>query len=239
MQEEQNQLEELRKVYYEIRKFEIENLWQRSVFLATFSALLFTSYGFLIGDIMLDFDKWSASKEQQKILAHSVCCGVTFLGAIFSIIWIMMAKGSKAWYEIYEGKIYDIERNRFEWEEEFCLSGGVPKSFSRSLWTRGAGPFSVSKINILLGQILLITWMTTLIIHSRLLYQSLHHKYEFTSFKDFVSISLAPSILCLLSCLLEILVGSSSIESPTKKKKENDNQTKKSEEEQEEKATTE
>ena len=207
--------------------------------LATFLALLFTSYGFLIRDIKLDSDKWLASSEQQKTLAHSVCCGVTFLGAIFSIIWIMMAKGSKAWYEIYEEKIYDIERNRFKWEEEFCLSGGTPKSFSRSLWTRGAGPFSVSKINILLGQILLITWMTTLIIHSRLLYQSLHHKYEFTSFKDFVSISLAPSILCLLSCLLEILVGSSAIVPPKKKKKKNDNQTEKSEEGQEEKATTE
>lgn len=239
MQEKLNHLEELRKDYYEIRKFEIENLWQRSVFLATFSALLFTGYGFLIGDIILDFDKWLASNEQQKTLAHSICCGVTFLGAIFSIIWIMMAKGSKAWYEIYEDKIYDIERNHFNWDEEFCLSGGTAKSFSRSLWTRGAGPFSVSKINILLGQILFITWVTTLIIHSTLLYQSLHPKDEYTSFKDFVCVSLAPSILCLLSCLLKIMVGSTSIDPPEKKKKENDNQTKKSEEEQEEKATTE
>ncbi len=91
MGKEQVTLRELRKDFYKIRKFEIQNLWQRSIFLATFTVLLFTGYGTFV-EKLLSYD------GSQAVIAHIICCLLALLGSIFSMIWIMMAKGSKAWF---------------------------------------------------------------------------------------------------------------------------------------------
>ena len=58
--ENQNQvsLKELREEFYKIRKFEIQNLWQRSIFLAAFIAILLTGYGHLIDKLLPESEKW-------------------------------------------------------------------------------------------------------------------------------------------------------------------------------------
>ena len=207
----QKELEQLREKYYEIRKFEIQNLWQRSLFLATFIVILLTGYGSLVKD-------FTSKNEQQTQLTHIVCCVLTFLGAIFSIIWIMMGKGSKAWYEIYEQKIYKIEREHFKWDEEYRLSGGSPKSFNNSLWSRGAGAFSVSRINILLGQVLFIICSTALFVHALLLLweppKDLPKGWLTESFWPVPVLVFIIVILFLTSILLKFLVKSKSITKP-------------------------
>ena len=64
--ENQNQvsLKELREEFYKIRKFEIQNLWQRSIFLATFIVLLFTGYGAF-------FEKLMSYDGLQSIIGHN------------------------------------------------------------------------------------------------------------------------------------------------------------------------
>ena len=76
----------------------------------------------------------------------------------------MMAKGSKAWYEIHERKIRIIEKE-IQIREEYRMKRGAPWKLNNSLFSCEPGSFSVSRINILLGQILLITWEATLCIH--------------------------------------------------------------------------
>ena len=79
-----------------------------------------------------------------------------------------MAKGSKAWFEVYERKICEIED-----EEDLGIEGKysmrnmrkVPWSLDSNLLTGKAGRYSVSKLNILIGQFLLFLWIIILIIH--------------------------------------------------------------------------
>ena len=50
-------LKRLRKDLYKIRKFEIQNLWQRSIFLVAFIVILITGYGHLIEKLTSEYDK--------------------------------------------------------------------------------------------------------------------------------------------------------------------------------------
>ena len=161
---EQVSLREIRKDYYKIRKFEIQNLWQRSVFLATFIVILFTGYGTLV-------EKLLSLDGSKAIIAHIICCFLALIGSIFSMIWIMMAKGSKAWFEIYERKIIDgIEtEKKLNIPKKYRMRKGAPWKLDNSLWTRKPGAYSVSKINILLGQVLWGIWILIFVLHSILL----------------------------------------------------------------------
>lgn len=150
-------LKEIRKELYELRKFEIQNLWQRSIFLAAFIAILLTGYGHLIDKLLSEPDNWLTHSQSQSLSIHIICCFLSLLGAIFSVIWVMMAKGSKAWYEIHERKIHEIEKELYI-PETYRMKPGAPWDLDDSLLSNEAGCYSVSRINILLGQVLLIFW---------------------------------------------------------------------------------
>ena len=151
---------ELRETFYKLRNFEISNLWQRSIFLSALLVLFFPAYGVLVSKLLDVTNKY--------IIYHEICCALALCAIIFSIIWIMMAKGSKAWFEVYERKICEIED-----EEDLGIEGKysmrnmrkVPWSLDSNLLTGKAGRYSVSKLNILIGQFLLFLWIIILIIH--------------------------------------------------------------------------
>ncbi|WP_298576068.1 hypothetical protein [uncultured Porphyromonas sp.] len=153
-------LKQLRKDFYKIRKFEIQNLWQRSIFLATFIIILFTAYGAFV-------EKLLAYDGLKAVIAHIICCLLALLGSIFSMIWIMMAKGSKAWFEIYERRIIGgIEAEEtLNIPEKYRMGEGAPWTLDDSLWSRKPGAYSVSRINILLGQVLWVIWLLVFSIH--------------------------------------------------------------------------
>lgn len=157
-------LKEIRKELYELRKFEIQNLWQRSVFLATFIAILLTVYGHLIDKLLSEPNNWSTYSQSQSLSIHIICCFLSLLGATFSVIWVMMAKGSKAWYEIHERKIHEIEKE-LNVTEKYRMKPGAPWDLDNSLYSNKAGCYSVSRINILLGQVLLIVWQLAFYTH--------------------------------------------------------------------------
>ncbi len=150
-------LKQLRKEFLKIRKFEIQNLWQRSIFLGAFIVILISGYGYLLENLLSEYEKWLTSSETQLLIIHVACCLLSFLGSIFSIIWIMMAKASKAWYEIYEKRIDKIEEE-LQVEDKYRMQPGSPWTLNDSLFSSAPGAYSVSRINILLGQILLVIW---------------------------------------------------------------------------------
>jgi len=154
-------LKELREGYYKLRSFEISNLWQRSIFLSAMIVLLFTIYGYMISKII-------DSETQLLLLINEICSGISIIGLVFSIIWIMMAKGSKAWFEVYERRICTIEdekelniNKKYSMQRAECK----PWSLNNNLFNNSAGAYSVSKLNILIGQVLLIIWSVATIIH--------------------------------------------------------------------------
>lgn len=120
--------------------------------------LLFTGYGCLVLEIV---------REEAKVLLISeIGCVISIIGFVFSIIWIMMAKGSKAWYEVYERKINLIE-NELGIDKKYLMKTAECKSGSldSNLCSKLAGTYSVSKLNILIGQILAGIWVGVIIIH--------------------------------------------------------------------------
>ena len=153
-------LKEIRETYYSLRNFEISNLWQRSIFLSAMLALFYSGYGYIVS-------KFLDEKVKDLLLLHELCCVVALLGIVFSIIWVMMAKGSKAWYEVYERKICKIEESKelnIPKEHQMGLKY-IPWKLDQCLLTNHGGRYSVSKLNILIGKVLLINWAIVLIIH--------------------------------------------------------------------------
>ena len=152
---------ELRETFYKLRDFEISNLWQRSIFLSALLVLFFPAYGVLVSKILDGTDN--------TIIYNEICCALALCAIAFSIIWIMMAKGSKAWYEVYEIKICEIEKEEdLEIEKEYTMGGMEKKTWEgadTNLMTNKAGQYSVSKLNILIGRFLMIIWGIIFAIH--------------------------------------------------------------------------
>ena len=154
------------------RNFEIEHIWHRAIFLSAFLLATYAGYGGLLVTVVTADRIW---------FPWSVLNGIAFfmsiVGLFFSILWIMMAKGSKAWYEHYEKGIEAyVEHlksvNAFDDKvgdvTEFTVHTlqyfKSPKTDSRILSTEG-GTYSVSKINVVIGHFSLIIWSLLLLVH--------------------------------------------------------------------------
>jgi bacitracin transport system permease protein len=103
-----------------------------------------------------------------------VAFGIAMMGIVFSILWIAMAKSSKAWYEVYENAISD-----FEYENYSKL--GIPYPYvmgnmglyknqkdnqkDNCILSTKAGAYSPSKINIVIGQVSFFIWIIVVLIH--------------------------------------------------------------------------
>ena len=150
-----------------MRDFEISNLWQRSIFLSAILVLLFTGYGFLVINLIDN----SSPHTTIFIYLDAVCMAFCAIGFLFSIIWIMMAKGSKAWYEIYEKRICYIERKKkLGIRHDFRLGADTsPDNINNDLLSTEAGQFSPSKLNIIIGIFMAFIWVSTYLIHFFLL----------------------------------------------------------------------
>lgn len=88
-----------------------------------------------------------------------------------------MAKGSKAWYEVYENAIYEFEKQHFTTldlpDENRMGNMGIPTdNKSSNILSTKAGAFSPSRLNIAIGQISLIIWIILYLIHTILNYHT-------------------------------------------------------------------
>jgi hypothetical protein len=99
-----------------------------------------------------------------------VAVGIAIIGVIFSVLWIAMAKGSKAWYEVYENAISNLEYENYS-------KLGIPYPYvmgnmglykdkkDNCIFSTKAGAYSPAKINIVLGQVSLLIWGIIALIH--------------------------------------------------------------------------
>lgn len=156
------------------RDFELSHLWQRSIFLTTFLVMSFTGYGSMllrVCEYITDDNKCIPF----CILNIAGLC-IALLGIVLSALWIMMGKGSKAWYEKYENALYHIERNEKyskaivanDMDDEMLMHGSLHAAnpLDTSLFTTNAGRFSVSRINIAIGQVSIVVWCLAYLIQS-------------------------------------------------------------------------
>lgn len=174
-------------VYNELwrgREFELTHLWQRSVFLAVFMLAIAGAYGTVLMKVVfpdsateLVKDKCEINKqdEQNKVFEEpfstkskqEILIGLTCLGSVFSLMWCMMAKGSKYWYERYEDGIQHFTTGSYTSElkyfaPEIPCHGNLPKgkndNISDNPLSPLAGRYSVSKVNITIGIVSLFAW---------------------------------------------------------------------------------
>ena len=164
-------LRERLKTFYKCRDLEIQNLWQRSIFLGAFLLLCFTGYGYMIFSCV--------SKEIIKIfpfvnLSDSTsvtlnCLGIALalIGQVMSIIWILMAKGSKRWYEVYENLICKLEKSKeLDMPEGYRMGDYCDKQpTDERIWKPQAGKYSPSKLNICIGYVSSLVWMVVFCVH--------------------------------------------------------------------------
>lgn len=114
-------------------------------------------------------EKFITSERFKKI----VPIFLTYLGIVFSMMWIMMAKGSKRLYEEYERgidkMIEDEIFNHAVDDNYYPCHGNLPKvekgKLSDCLFSVKAGDYSPSKINIAIGIAALFCWGVLCILH--------------------------------------------------------------------------
>jgi len=90
------------------RDLELTSLWQRSIFLMSFLVIAFTAY---CGLWVVFFSKEDSSIHELLLMNLGFVC-ISVFGLVASVLWIMMSKGSKYWYEKYEGSISRIIEDR-------------------------------------------------------------------------------------------------------------------------------
>ena len=134
-------------------------------------ALTYTGYGVFLMKIGDKMPNWNVF----NLLAVGIGC----FGLLFSTLWILMSKGSKAWFEQYEAVLKYFQKenaNLFEKSDDgdlilSYLDFKNPKiqaerePIDSSLFTQRAGRFSVSKIPIVMGQVSLVGWGCIVVIH--------------------------------------------------------------------------
>lgn len=148
------------------------------------------------------------------IMVNCISIFLAILGYTLSLLYIMMGKGYKYWYECYKKLIEYIEyREEYKNEEgenllyAMCkVNDFKPEDKDKSLLSRNAGKFSVSKINILLGQVSAVVWIIIFIIHIVfLIYLKLFNLILSNNFKNiFIAIVVTFAIvitICITCCL--------------------------------------
>lgn len=165
---------DLYKEVWEGRNFEISHLWQRSVFLATFMLAIMAGYGALLLELLKV--KPSCTPTKYHLVAVLLC----YLGYIFSLLWVMMAKGSKFWYERYERAISVLVKDSIEKNQDIPYYGNLPKPYEMndSVLNTSAGHYSVSKINICIGIIGIFAWSIINVVHSNYLFSEIFKNCE-------------------------------------------------------------
>lgn len=169
---------DIRDSLWRCRDFELSHLWQRSIFLTTILILCFTGYGVIT---MKLFDNVEHAVSPSAYILNNIALVLCLINIIFSSLWIMMGKGSKAWYERYEHAI-----DAFECDEEYVdttvINTGVNKTkiggfqyqnlkeynehnLDDRIKSCKAGAYSPSKINIAIGQISFVIWCIAFMTH--------------------------------------------------------------------------
>ena len=155
------------------RKLELQNLWQRSIMLMTFFVIFFTAYFVFIGNVI------SADKEiinEYRLVLNGALLFISVCGMSISILYILMGKGSKLWYEKYEASISwviegslmysnevkladkhaerECEYDKSKWPDYFPRHGflrEISGNTNDSIFSSKSGEYSVSKVNIAIG----------------------------------------------------------------------------------------
>lgn len=176
---------DIRDSLWRCRDFELSHFWQRSILLLTMITLFATAYANIVLELCKEVSKYCNECVNDIVYVYNnIAAILCVINILFSVLWIMMAKGSKAWYERYEAAIEAIENDdnfinkELKLDTEFksrCKKIGGFRYFNlrdyktpvivNNIFSTAAGRYSPSRINILIGQIAMLLWTCTFIFH--------------------------------------------------------------------------
>ncbi len=164
-------------VRWRCRDLELTTFWQRAILFGSFMVLAYTGYGVLISSVI---DMKGSMLVTRWDFINLIAVGISCFGIITSLLWILLAKGSKAWINRNESAITALDdekySNAFEPKEvqkvaEFQLSmdkESCKETFGElenSILSPKAGAYSVSRVIVCLGQVSLVGWCVIAIAH--------------------------------------------------------------------------
>lgn len=160
----------LRDIYMRLclcRDFEIKLQWERAVFLTAFLIACFAGYG----SFLLSVHQHGVGFLSPTVV-KVIPLMITLIGIVLSVFWILMAKGSKSWYEHYEQAIVAFASNYHGAIDEnlmahnwIAIPGIKAKKMSNSILTLYGGVYSVSKIVIAIGICSFAIWSALFLVH--------------------------------------------------------------------------
>ncbi len=118
----------------QVRKFEIERFWQRSIFFWGFIGVAFVAYAQLF---------------PKSDLSFFVAC----FGLVCSVAWTLQNRGSKYWQEAWELKVKSVEVDVLG----TALFTNLEPIERKGVW--GAQTFSVTKLTIALSDFTVLIWI--------------------------------------------------------------------------------
>ena len=136
------------KIAIETRNLELKLFWQRSIFFAGFIAAIFIGFYSIKTDTMSD-----DNIQALRIL-------LLILGTFFSLAWCLANRGSKYWYESWENKVSEAEK---ELEAVFFDEWVKPEENKFFLYRSRL--YSVSKLAIFLSDLVFLAWIVFITIH--------------------------------------------------------------------------
>lgn len=159
---------EVRKWLWESREREISHMWQRGAFLATFVIGWFTFY-----------IKMIVQGCRTSVICNWMGIATCVTGIVLALLWIAMAKGSSAWYSIYEQAIGDLVKEYFKdrTQDDELFVGIIGEKcpivkgcshdnkWSNSYISGNGGTYSLPRINIAIGHLLFLIWATAFLGH--------------------------------------------------------------------------
>jgi len=133
---ETNQHGKAYEVASDIRKFEIDKYWQRTLYFWGFISAIYVAYYSVLKDFYAD----KCGNQEHGGLPLLI---LSMLGLFFCFSWLLASKGSKHWQENWENHIDMLED---------AVTGPLYKTYL----AESSDSFSVSKINIMAGRVLSI-----------------------------------------------------------------------------------
>lgn len=175
--------------YWRCRDFELTYLWQRSIFLSAFLLFFCSAYGVLVTKMLdklpdkriSDIFQAVTADSSSWVISNGFAILIVFIIMILACFWIMTAKASKYWYEIYENAIdaytkdaSHINKNDADAIKILGFQYGALENYkfpntNDKLRSSDGGEFSLSRINWAIGYLFLWIGRILLVVHCSIL----------------------------------------------------------------------
>lgn len=152
MAQEVDKYKKMYEQYKQSRDAELDKFWKNSTYVWTFLGLCFTAYSVLI----IKFIDTDGSNFKLQLSLSAIC---TF-GLLLSFVWRWMAQGLKAWYEVFEYAIWDMEsyHNVFKYPPNFNIGNYWVVDEDSS-----SRPYSPSALVVSIGCCMIVFWIVAFV----------------------------------------------------------------------------